>query len=96
MPVHHMVWIRFNPDVSAARIEEHLENLRSMSQYIPAIHDLHVGAEWTDRPHGFTHGLIVTVAGRGDLPAYIQHPYHVQVAGPLKQDAQLMAMDIES
>ena len=95
MAVCHMVWIRFNPDVSAARIAEHLENLRSMAEYIPAIHDLQVGAEWTDRPHGFTHGLIVTVASRRDLPAYVQHPHHVQVAGPLKQDAQLMAMDIE-
>ena len=40
-------------------------------------------------------GLIVSLPDRESLPRYLEHPYHVEVATPLKEDAELMAMDIE-
>jgi hypothetical protein len=96
MAVDHMVWIRFHEGVGEDRIAEHLANLRSLAQRVPAVQDLRVGANFTDRARGFTHGLIVTVADRDALQQYLEHPDHVAVAGPLKEDAELMAMDIET
>ena len=96
MPVDHMVWIKFNDGVSDERIAEHLAGLRSLIDRVPAIRDLRVAANFTDRARGFTHGLIVTVADRDGLQQYLDHPEHVAVAGPLKEDAELMAMDIET
>ena len=96
MAVHHMVWIKFHEGVSAERIAEHIHNLATMDEQIPAIQATAVGENFTDRAKGFTHGLIVTVETREDLPRYLQHPHHVKIATPLREDAELMAMDIEN
>jgi hypothetical protein len=57
---------------------------------------LECGANFTDRSGGFTHGIIVSVAGRAALSEYLMHPAHVPVAEALKADlADLRVMDIE-
>jgi hypothetical protein len=96
MPVEHMVWMKFKPGVDAARIKHHLDNLTALPEHVPAISALRLGQNFTDRANGYTHGFIVTVETREDLPRYLQHPHHVTVATPLKADADLLAMDIEA
>ncbi len=95
MPVEHMVWIRFKPGVSDDRISEHMADLASLKDRVPGVLRLEVGENFTDRAKGFTHGLVVTLESREALDAYANHPDHVAVAGPLKEDAELMAMDFE-
>lgn len=96
MAVEHMVWIKFKDEVPATRRKEHLDRLAALMGKVPAIQAIKVGENFTDRAKGFTHGLIVTVATRADLPAYLNHPAHVEAAAPMKQDAaEVMAMDIE-
>ncbi len=95
MAVEHMVWMKFKPGVSEKRIAEHLAGLEGLADKIDVIKSLKVGANFTDRAQGFTHGLIVTFNCRGCLTTYLEHPDHVAVAGPLKADAELMAMDVE-
>ena len=95
MAVHHMVWMKFHDGLAAEQIDGHLKALAAMPEKIPAIRDLHVAANFTDRAGGYTHGLIVVVDDREQLTAYLEHEEHVKVAGPLKRDAELMAMDIE-
>ena len=95
MAVEHIVWIRFREGVTDARIEEHLAGLRSLTDRVPGIVALKLGANFTDRAGGYTHGLVVTFRDEAGLDAYLPHPEHVQVAGPLKNDADLMAMDFE-
>lgn len=95
MAVDHMVWIKFNEGVGPERIREHLDNLGNMKGIVPAIKEVRIGENFTDRSGGFTHGLIVTVESREALPEYLNHPHHVEVATPLKEDAELRAMDIE-
>ena len=97
MAVEHMVWVRFKEGVTEGRIAEHVANLRSLAETVPAIQALRIGQNFTDRAGGFTHGLIVTVADRTALQKYLDHPDHVAVAEPLKEDsAEVMAMDIEA
>ena len=95
MPVDHMVWIKFHDGISDEQINTHLTNLGGMKPHVPAILEVKVGQNFTDRSGGYTHGLIVTVADKDALPEYINHPYHVEVATPLKADASLLAMDME-
>lgn len=96
MPVEHMVWVRFKPTVSPQRRAEHMRKLEAMVQYVPVIQSMRTGENFTDRAKGCTHGFIVTLATRADLPRYLEHPKHVEVAKALREDSEeLMAMDIE-
>lgn len=95
MAVAHMVWMKFGDGVAAERVADHLEALRGLKGRIPGVVDVRVGTNFTDRAGGFTHGLLVMLADRDALHAYLPHPEHVKVAGPLREDAELMAMDIE-
>lgn len=95
MAVEHMVWLKFNEDVTSDRVTEHVENLRSLADRIPVVESVRIGRSFTDRARGFTHGMIVTLADRESLPLYLNHPDHIDVATPLREDAEIMAMDIE-
>ena len=96
MSVEHMVWIKFKDGVSAERKRQHMENLLALAETVQAIQSIRAGENFTDRAKGFTHGLVVTVATRQDLPRYLNHPKHVEAAGPMKEDAaEVVAMDIE-
>lgn len=96
MPVEHMVWIKFKPGVGPERIEHHLAGLRSLASSVKVVRSLRIGPNFTDRSNGFTHGLIVTVNCRGCLQEYLDHPEHLRVALPLRQDAEILAMDIDT
>ena len=95
MPVDHMVWFKFKPEVSEQRIAEHLKNLESLRDLVPGILALHTGKNFTDRAQGFTHGLLVTFASKETLRAYAEHPQHVAVATSIRRDADVIAMDFE-
>jgi hypothetical protein len=95
MAVEHMVWIRFHNAVDESRKQHHLAELAALQSRVPGVVDLKLGANFTDRAGGYTHGLIVTFADRDALENYMIHPEHVAVAQPLKEDADLLAMDIE-
>lgn len=93
--IEHMVWIRFHDGVSRDAIDTHLAGLRGLPDKIPGIVRLAVGENFTDRSGGFTHGLLVTLESRDALQRYADHPDHLAVAGPLKRDAELRALDFE-
>ena len=95
MAVNHSVWLRFKADVSAERVEEHLAALRSLLQTVPGIRDLTLGANFTDRANGYTHGLSVLLPDKAALKAYAVHPAHVEVVTALRRDADILALDYE-
>ncbi len=96
MAVMHMVWVRFNEGVPAERVAGHIAAVLGLAGRIPGILDARGGANFTDRAGGLTHGLLVTLADRASLPAYLNHPEHLRVLGTLTPDvAELRAMDIE-
>ena len=96
MTVKHIAWIRFKDDVTAERIEQHLKACRGLPEKVPALISLECGPNISDRAGGFTHGIVATLADRQAMPAYLEHPDHLVVADPLKEDvAELRVMDIE-
>ena len=96
MPVQHIVWLKFNDGVDQDRIDEHMAALSTLGDQVPGITELSLGESFTDRAQGFTHGLIVTLRDKAALEGYATHPYHVEVAGALRADATLMALDYET
>lgn len=97
MPLLHVAWFRFEPGVDPKRIEEHLRSVRVLKDRVPAVMDVRCGPNVSDRAGGFTHGIVVTLADREALAAYLDHPAHVPVATALKADiAELKVMDISA
>jgi hypothetical protein len=90
-----MVWLKFKAGVPPARIEAHLAALASLVEHVPGITRLSLGANFTDRAQGYTHGVAVELTDRAALAAYGPHPYHAKVAAALREDAELLALDYE-
>lgn len=95
MSLEHMVWIKFKDGVDDRRQQQHLDALRGLADKVPGIRHLAVGRNITARSAGYTHGLVVRLDSADALAVYRDHPDHVPVAEALKQDADLLAMDIE-
>jgi hypothetical protein len=96
MTLKHVAWLKFNDGVTPEQIERHLEACRGLVAKVPGLDNLECGPNTTDRASGFTHGIIVTVADRAALEAYLSHPAHIPVAEALVEDvAELRVMDIE-
>lgn len=96
MSVLHIVWIRFNPDVSSDRREEHIAALKTLPDSIPDISGMTIGENFTARADGCTHGLVIELKDKAALEAYVAHPRHIEVGGTLKKDAHLLVMDYEA
>lgn len=95
MPVKHIVLLKFRADVPPARVDAHLRALLTLKEHVPGVLAIDLGANFTDRAFGYTHGVVVVLADKAALAAYGPHPYHQQVAQPLRADAELMVLDYE-
>lgn len=95
MSINHLLFIKFHAHVTAERIAEDLGLLKSLNGRVPGIESLTVGANFTDRAAGYTHGVVVTLKDRDALATYIAHPYHAEVAKQLRADAEYLVMDYE-
>jgi len=96
MAVTHIVWIKFRDGVAPSRIDAHVAALASLEHSVPGISQLTLGANFTDRAGGYSHGLVVILEDKAALEAYATHPRHVEVATALRQDADILALDYES
>jgi len=94
MAVQHMVWLKFKDDISEARIETHMAALRGMQGEVPPVQYVAAGRSLVDRAGGYTHGVLVTLNSPDELQVYENHPEHQRVAKPLKEDAEVMVIDI--
>jgi Stress responsive A/B Barrel Domain len=94
--VRHVAWMRFKDGVTDEQIAKHLEACRQLPEVVPALLALECGPNNSDRSGGFTHGIIATLASMESMPDYLDHPEHLKVATPLKDDvADLRVMDIQ-
>lgn len=96
MTVKHVAWLRFKEGIAQDRIEAHLSACRRLPDRVPALLALECGSNQSDRAGGFTHGIIATLSDVESMPAYLDHPEHLKVATPLKEDlADIRVMDIQ-
>lgn len=92
----HVAWLRFKPEVSAVRIQEHLAACRALPEKIPVLRSLVCGPNVSNRANGMTHGIIVEMRDLKALDEYLAHPEHVKVVTLLREDiAELLVMDLQ-
>ena len=95
--IEHVVLFKVKAAVPAASVKAMVDGLAGLKARVPGIVDLSVGANFTDRNKGFTHGLVVRFRDRDALEVYLPHPAHQEVVQsyirPIIED--LIAVDYE-
>jgi Stress responsive A/B Barrel Domain len=78
MIVHIVMW-KYRADISESVREEHLRQLRSLSDIVPGIEKFAVGFDTLHTPRSYDIGLLAHFLDRSVLDAYTVHPHHVEV-----------------
>ena len=81
--VDHLVLFTVKEDARAEDVEDLLASLKGLKKGIPNVVDLSVGANFSERSQGYTHGLFVRLQTVDDLQTYIGHPEHQVVVEKL-------------
>jgi Stress responsive A/B Barrel Domain len=79
MLTHIVIW-KYRDDVEQFAREEHVNLLRNLTNLIPGIQSLSVGADTLFLPRSYDTGLVAFFKDREALDAYTVHPEHVKVA----------------
>lgn len=95
MALQHMVWMKFGPEISQQRIDEHMEALRALQDKVPVVQYVAAGKSLVNRAGEYTHGALITLTGPDAMKEYEDHPEHVKVAKPLDAEAEIMAIDVD-
>ena len=96
MAVHHMVWVRFRPEVPEERVAAIEAALRALPERVPGVQSMTLGRNFTDRANGCTHGISVILDDKAALAQYAVHPFHVEIGQALRACCDvLMAVDYE-
>jgi len=77
--VEHLVILKFKEDSTPEQIDAFVEKARGLKDKIEGVVDLSVGANYTDRSQGFTHGVCVRFTDKAALEHYLPHPDHQEV-----------------
>ena len=94
MALEHMVWLTPRAGVSDDKMADILASIRALT-HIPGVVAISAGQNITDRANGATHGVLVTLKGTDDLPAYLNHPDHQAVGAVLREHCEVLALDYE-
>jgi Stress responsive A/B Barrel Domain len=83
--VHHMVLLRFKPEVSDTAIAEVLQKVEDLKHSIPGIDYCSSGAYSSPEGFnkGFTHGFLTTFINSEARDHYLPHPNHESVKNDL-------------
>ena len=74
--VEHLVLFKVKDGAGEEAIQAMQAALKGLQQAIPGILEITVGANFSERSQGFTHGLLVRFEDRTALDTYIPHPAH--------------------
>jgi len=79
MLIHIVCW-KYRPDVTDSAREEHRARLKALSQLVPGLGRLDVGADILHLDRSFDTALMAEFESREALDAYTEHPEHQAVA----------------
>jgi len=79
MLTHIVVW-KYKPETELAVREDHVAQLRRLSEVIHEVESLSVGSDVLGLPRSYDTGLVATFRDRAALDAYTVHPDHEKVA----------------
>lgn len=96
MAVRHVVWMKFQDDLAAGRIAEHVRETNALLGQVPRLAAIDCAETFTSRSGGFTHCIIAYLPDRDALLEYLAHPAHQALAAALVEDTtDILVMDIE-
>ena len=78
MLTHIVIW-KYKPEVSDEQRSEHIARLRRLTEVVPDIQSLAVGADVLKLPRSYHTGLVAVFRDRAALEAYDAHPEHQAV-----------------
>jgi hypothetical protein len=95
--ITHIVCWKYKDETTDAQRAEHIAALRSLSETVPGIESLAVGADIMHLDRSFDTGLVATYASREALDAYAVHPEHQKVVAIGREIAErAVSVDFES
>ena len=85
--IRHVAAFRFSPEKSEKEIQEILSAFGTLPGQIDGLLDVHFGANITPEnlDQGYLHGIILDFDSIQSLKAYLEHPEHIRIAGPVLQ-----------
>lgn len=86
MLTHIVVW-KYKPEITDEQRAGHRRLLQNLTNFIPEIINLSVGADVLDLPRSYDTGLVAVFADRAALDIYTDHPEHQKVAALGKEIA---------
>ena len=78
MLIHVVCW-KYKPEIPGTERDEHRSRLKALSQLVPGLTRLDVGADVLHLDRSFDTGLIAEFESREALDAYTVHPEHQTV-----------------
>ena len=78
MLIHVVCW-KYKPDISEEKREGHRQQLKALSQLVPGLTRLDVGADVLHLDRSFDTGLVAEFESREALDSYTVHPEHQAV-----------------
>ena len=96
--VEHIVLFKVKAGTTTDAIAAMVQGLKGLAGRVPGVVGLSVGANFSDRNKGFTHGLVVRFENRAALDGYIPHPAHREVVEmlirPISEDVLVVDYEI--
>ena len=76
----HIVCWKYKPDIEAKTRQNHIDNLKALTGFIPEINSFNVGSDVLHLERSFDTGLVAIFADRDALDRYTNHAEHQKVA----------------
>jgi hypothetical protein len=83
--IRHIVFFKFNADVSPAEKEAFADRLRLLEERIPSVRELTVAFDVGGKPNAYELALDSVFDSMEDVEAYGAHPDHVAVLAEVKR-----------
>ena len=90
MLIHIVIW-KYKPEITAVERDEHRRKLQYLTNVIPEIITLNVGADMLNLPRSYDTGLVATFADNAALDVYTNNAEHLKVAALGKEIAAHVA-----
>ena len=76
----HIVFFKWKEGASQAAIDAAVAGIYELRNHVPNVVSISCGESFTDaRAQGYTHGVVVRLRSKDDLPVYAKHEAHLQL-----------------
>jgi hypothetical protein len=97
LPIEHLVFMKLREAAPEARLQALYRDCESQLETIPGVVSISMGANISDEPSGFTHGLRIRFEDKDALDHFMPHPCHLSAGAQLQEMfADFLIVDYET